>query len=63
MVGAGRGESIATILKGIVKIPRILANRNIGAGLRVVFARRSKTTLRQFAVIWGDFGRSITRKS
>lgn len=30
------GESIPTIFKGIVKIPPMLAKRNIGAGLRTV---------------------------
>lgn len=57
------GESIRAILKGIVKIPPIQANCNTDAGLRVVLARCSKTTLGQFPVIWGDFGRRFTRKS
>jgi len=57
------GESIPTVLKGIVKIPPIQANCNIGTGLRVVLRRNSKSAWGQFPVIWGDFGRRFTRKS
>jgi hypothetical protein len=57
------GESIPTIFKGVVKISPIFTNCNIGAGLRVVLRRDSKSAWRQFPVIWGDFGRRFTRKS
>jgi len=50
------GESIPAIFKGIAKISPILANCNIGAGLRVVLRRDSKSAWGQFPVIWGDFG-------
>jgi len=50
------GESIPTVFKGIVKITPILANCNIGAGLRVVLRRDSKSAWGQFPLIWGDFG-------
>jgi len=57
------GESNPAILKGIVTIPPVQVNCNIDAGLRVVLVRWCKSTLGQFRVIWGDFGRRFTRKS
>jgi hypothetical protein len=57
------GESIPTVLKGTVKIPPVQTKCNIDAGLGVSSVVCTKSTLGQFLVIWGDFGRRFTRKS
>jgi hypothetical protein len=57
------GESIPIVLKGLAKIPPISVKRNIDTGLRRILPRWNKTGLGQLSVIWGDFGRSFTRKS
>jgi hypothetical protein len=58
-----RGGSIPTVLKGTVKIPPVQTKCNIDAGLGVSSVVCTKSTLGQFPVIWGDFGRRFTRKS
>jgi hypothetical protein len=57
------GESIPAILKGIVKIPPILANCNMDAGLHVALGGHTKSASGQHPVIWGDLGRRFARKS
>ncbi len=61
--GAGRGNLIPTVFKGIVKITPILAKCNIDAGLPTIFPRSIKNSFGRFRVIWGASGRGFNRKS